>query len=77
MTATVISLLFGLAAMAALVVACRSTVRGVSLALDLLERNRAVPRHPRGTICRGAPARRTEAAADRPSSQWWMPFAAA
>lgn len=77
MTATVISLLFGLAAMAASVVAWRSTVRGVSLALDLLERTRPVPRHPRGAICRAAPAHRTEAAPDRPSSRWRMPFAAA
>lgn len=43
MTATVISLLFGLAAMAAMVVAWRSISSGVALALDLLERTRAAP----------------------------------
>lgn len=43
MTTTVISLLFGLAAMAAMVVAWRSISSGVALALDLLERSRAAP----------------------------------
>lgn len=43
MTATVISLLFGLAAMAAMVVAWRSIASGIALTLDLLERARAAP----------------------------------